>query len=74
MKEYPDHLSNRPDPIIEDGHKAPDQRKISRAYIPISLVVAGILAIAAIAAVMTNESQEQVERGEANKYANTERK
>ncbi len=25
--EYPDHPPNRPDPIIEDGHKAPDRRE-----------------------------------------------
>lgn len=65
MKEYPDHPTNRPDPIIEDGHKAPDQRKADRSYVPIALTVAAILAlaaVAAVAAVTTHESQEQVER------------
>lgn len=70
--EYPDHPTNRPDPIMEDGHKAPDERKVNRSYIPIALAVAGILTIAAVAAVTTNESQEQVERGAADKYAITE--
>jgi hypothetical protein len=62
--EYPDKPTNRPDPIIEDGHKAPDQRKVKRSYIPIALAVAGILALATVAAITTNESEEQVERGE----------
>jgi hypothetical protein len=60
--EYPEHPTNRPDPIIEDGHKAPDQRKQSRSYIPIAFAVAGILALAAVAAITTNESEEQAER------------
>jgi hypothetical protein len=60
--EYPDKPTNRPDPIMEDGHKAPDQRKVDRSYIPIALAVAGIIALAAVAAVTTNESEEQVER------------
>jgi hypothetical protein len=60
--EYPEHPTNRPDPIMEDGHKAPDQRKVDRPYIPIALAVAGILALAAIATITTNESEEQVER------------
>jgi hypothetical protein len=60
--EYPDKPSNRPDPIMEDGHKAPDQRKVDRSYIPIALAVAGIVALAVVAAVTTNESEEQVER------------
>lgn len=60
--EYPEHPTNRPDPIIEDGHKAPDQRKVDRSYIPIALAVAGILALAAVATITTNESEEQVER------------
>lgn len=47
---------------MEDGHKAPDQRKVDRPYIPIALAVAGILALAAIATITTNESEEQVER------------
>jgi hypothetical protein len=59
--EFPDHPTNRPDPIIEDGHKAPNERKQSRSYIPIAFAVAGILAIAAVAAITTNESEEQVE-------------
>jgi hypothetical protein len=71
--EYPDRPTNRPDPIIEDGHKAPDQRKKSRAYVPIALAVAAILALAVVAAITTNESQEQVERGEVNKGGNTQR-
>jgi hypothetical protein len=62
--EYPDQPTNRPYPIIEDGHKAPDQRKVNRSYIPIAMAVAGILALAAIAAITTNESEEQVERAE----------
>jgi hypothetical protein len=70
--EYPDHPTNRPDPIVENGRKAPDQRKKSRAYIPILLAVGGILALATVAAITTNESEEQVERGEASKPANTD--
>jgi hypothetical protein len=62
--EYPDKPTNRPDPIMEDGHKAPDQRKVDRSYIPIALAVAGIVALAVVAAVTTNESEEQVERSE----------
>jgi hypothetical protein len=60
--EYPDQPTNRPDPIIEEGHKAPDRRKTSRSYMPIALAVAGVLAIAAIAAITTDESEEQVDR------------
>lgn len=60
--QYPVHPTNRPDPIIEDGHKAPDQRKVDRSYLPIGLAVAGILALAAVAAVTTDESEELVER------------
>jgi hypothetical protein len=62
--EWPDKPTNRPDPIMEDGHKAPDQRKVDRSYIPIALAVAGIVALAVVAAVTTNESEEQVERSE----------
>lgn len=67
--EYPDRPPNRPDPIMEDGHKAPDARKQNRAYIPaaFALAVAAVLAIAAIATLTSIESQEQVERGEAAK-------
>lgn len=60
--EYPEHPTNRPDPIIQDGHKAPDQRKVDRSYLPIALAVAGILALASVAIITTNESEEQVER------------
>jgi hypothetical protein len=60
--EYPEHPTNRPDPIMVDGHKAPDQRKVDRSYLPIALSVAGILALAAVATISTNESEEQVER------------
>lgn len=67
--EYPDKPPNRPDPIIENGHKAPDRRKEDRSYIPIAMAVAAILAIAAVAAFSSFESQEQAERGEAAKQA-----
>jgi len=50
--EYPDHPPNRPDPIIEDGHKAPDRRKEDRSYIPVALFVAVVLILAAAAAVV----------------------
>jgi hypothetical protein len=60
--EYPDQPTNRPDPIIEDGHKARDQRKVNRSHIPIAMAVAGILALAVIAAITTNESEEEVDR------------
>lgn len=60
--EYPDKPTNRPDPIMESGHKAADQRKVERSYRPIWVAVAGILALAAIAAVTSNESEKQVER------------
>jgi hypothetical protein len=60
--EYPDEPTNRPDPIIKDGHKAPDQRKVDRSYIPIAWAVTAILALAAVAAVTTNESDKQVDR------------
>ena len=62
---YPDTPPNRPDPIIEDGHKARDRRKQNRSFIPIALAVAGILAVAAIAAVTTHESEKQIDGGEA---------
>ncbi len=71
--EYPDQPTNRPDPIIENGHKAPDQRKVNRSYIPIAFAVAGILALAVVAALTTNESEEQVDRGEVSKSADTDR-
>jgi hypothetical protein len=61
--EYPDKPTNRPDPIIENGHKAPDRRKENRTWIPLVLAGASILAIAGIAAVTAHESQEQVETG-----------
>jgi hypothetical protein len=61
--EYPDRPTNRPDPIIENGHKAPDRRKEDRSWIPLVMAAAGILAIAGIAAVTTHESQQQVETG-----------
>lgn len=50
--EYPDRPPNRPDPIIEDGHKAPDRRKEDRSYIPIGLAAAVVLVLAAAAAVV----------------------
>lgn len=67
--EYPDRPTNRPDPIIEDGHKAPDRRKEERSYIPLAFAVAAILTIAAVAAITTNESQQQVERGQISEKA-----
>jgi len=74
MREYPDHPTNRPDPIIEDGHKAPDQRKSNRSYIPFALAAAAFIVVAAVAAVAVapaNESQEQFEQREQDKYAIT---
>jgi hypothetical protein len=59
---YPEQPTNRPDPIMQDGHKAPDQRKVDRSYLPIALAIAGILALAVVATITTNESEEQVER------------
>jgi hypothetical protein len=44
--EYPDHPTNRPDPIILDGHKAPDARKIDRTWIPITMAII-VIAVAA---------------------------
>lgn len=72
--EYPDRPSNRPDPIIEDGHKAPDERKRDRSYLPIALAAAAILLLAAVATISANLSQDQVERGEAHKQAETGKK
>jgi|GEM_PF-6595146 len=57
--DYPDRPTNRPDPIIENGHKAPDQRKAPRSKMPVVLVVAGILVIAVAAVATTYESDEQ---------------
>lgn len=37
--EYPDRPTNRPDPIMKDGHKAPDARKTDRTWIPIMMAV-----------------------------------
>lgn len=51
--EYPDKPPNRPDPIIEDGHKAPDRRKEDRTYIPIALALAVVIALAAATALVT---------------------
>lgn len=50
--EYPDHPPNRPDPIMEHGHKAPDRRKEDRSYIPIAMAVAVILTLAAATALV----------------------
>lgn len=66
---YPDEPTNRPDPIIKDGRKAPDARKSTRSYGPIVLAVVAFLGLATIAALTTNESKEQVERGEAAQRA-----
>ncbi len=68
---YPDKPPNRPDPIIEDCHKAPDRRKEDRSYIPIAVAAAAIISLAAVAAITTNESEKQVARGEAVKQGET---
>jgi hypothetical protein len=60
--EYPELPTNRPDPTLEDGHKAPDRRKTRRSYGVIAAAVAGILAIAAVAAITTNESEKHIDR------------
>lgn len=66
---YPDEPTNRPDPIIKDGRKAPDARKSARSYIPIVAAVLAFLALATIAVLTTNESEEQVDRGQAAQRA-----
>jgi hypothetical protein len=60
--EYPEHPTNRPDPIIENGHKAPDRRKEDRTWIPLVVAAAAaIIALAGIAVVIAHESQQQFE-------------
>lgn len=66
---YPDEPTNRPDPILKDGRKAPDARKSARSYAPIVLAVLAFLGLATVAALTTNESEEQVERGKAAQQA-----
>ena len=60
--EYPDRPTNRPDPIIEDGHNAPARRKEDRTWIPLVVAAAAaIIALAGIAVVTAHESQQQYE-------------
>lgn len=60
--EYPEHPTNRPDPTVQNSHQAPDQRKVDRPYLPITLAVVGIFALAVAATVTINEPKELVER------------
>lgn len=52
--EYPDRPTNRPDPIMLDGHKAPDARKTDRTWIPILMAVIVLVVAAVVILVVIN--------------------
>lgn len=46
--EYPDQPTNRPDPIMKDGHKAPDARRTDRTWIPIMMAAIILVIVAGV--------------------------
>jgi multisubunit Na+/H+ antiporter MnhC subunit len=61
--DYPERPTNRPDPIIEGGHKAPDERKRRVSRTLILLAVIALLALAAFAAITAYRAERTPESG-----------